>query len=619
MKQQIRNLALTLRTYWERPRKNEYVNYREVSSFCLGAMGVKSVNSMLSFIQLAPTCLLVASVYGLSPRDIMILFVITNIIGIIKTPFVSMLVDNTHTRIGKFRPYLLWAGIPTVISVVALTWFIPLDASPTVKIILIGIFFNVLSIAQPLYNNAYMGISQVITPNAQERTNILSVSEFLGNLGPSITAFIIPTLAGLFFGKDGMLDIRAYRILLPACALIGFFLGLLVMYNTKERVIRPKEEVERIRFLDGLRQISRNRYFWIVTISKFFDGFKGVLTLLLTWACAYQIQNTGIQGVVSSIVSIGFTPGILLAPLLMKKLGAKNAAFTSHILNCAAALVMLFTFRQGFVFFVLSLFLYNFAMGPQYIMQTSILSNGFDYQQEREGIRIEGFAQNFMLMITTLGTILSTVVFTMIYESNGLVADPVTGLTDYTVLTDAAIREPIISSVIIVVMIASFLSAVPYLFCNLKASDMERIRRSLEKKKFLAENHLEQADDEEQERAFGDFLAAREQEEQRAAERLEQEKKQAALKQAAEAKLDKKEVAQQRKVQRDRLSADRKALKARRKAFIQSEMSRAKQDGEHGYLRILAREKFEQLLWEEQQAAPDVSDQAKTGKRWNKV
>lgn len=613
MKQQIRNLALTLRTYWERPRKNEYVNYREVSSFCLGAMGVKSVNSMLSFIQLAPTCLLVASVYGLSPRDIMILFVITNIIGIIKTPFVSMLVDNTHTRIGKFRPYLLWAGIPTVISVVALTWFIPLDASPTVKIILIGIFFNVLSIAQPLYNNAYMGISQVITPNAQERTNILSVSEFLGNLGPSITAFIIPTLAGLFFGKDGMLDIRAYRILLPACALIGFFLGLLVMYNTKERVLRPKEEVERIRFLDGLRQISRNRYFWIVTISKFFDGFKGVLTLLLTWVCAYQIQNTGIQGVVSSIVSIGFTPGILLAPLLMKKLGAKNAAFTSHILNCAAALVMLFTFRQGFVFFVLSLFLYNFAMGPQYIMQTSILSNGFDYQQEREGIRIEGFAQNFMLMITTLGTILSTVVFTMIYESNGLVADPVTGLTDYTVLTDAAIREPIISSVIIVVMIASFLSAVPYLFCNLKASDMERIRRSLEKKKFLAENHLEQAEDEEQERAFGDFLAVREQEEQRAAERLEQEKKQAALKQAAEAKLDKKEVAQQRKVQRDRLSADRKALKARRKAFIQSEMSRAKQDGEHGYLRILAREKFEQLLWEEQQAAPDVSDQAKTG------
>lgn len=327
MKQKIEALVLTLRTYWERPRKNEYVNYREVSSFCVGAVGVKSLNSMLSFIQLAPTCLLIASVYGLSPRDIMILFVITNVITIMKTPFVSMLVDNTNSKIGKFRPYLLWAGIPTVLSIIGLTWCVPMNASVTVKIVLIGIYFNILSIAQPLYNNAYMGISQVITPNSQERTNILSVSEFLGNLGPSITAFIVPTLSGLFFGKDGMLDIRAYRILLPGFALMGFALGLLVMRNTKERVIQFEEKREKIRFWEGLRQISHNRYFWIVTISKFFDGFKGVLTLLLTWVCAYQIQNSGIQGVVSTVVSIGFTPGILLAPLMMKKLGSKNAAF----------------------------------------------------------------------------------------------------------------------------------------------------------------------------------------------------------------------------------------------------------------------------------------------------
>ena len=271
VKQQLQGLIITLRTYWERPRKNEYVNYREVAGFSIGAMGVKAVNSMLGFIQLAPTCLLIASVYGLSPRAIMVLFAITNVISILKTPFVSMLVDNTDTKIGKFRPYLLWAGIPCVLSIIALTWFIPLNASSTVKIILIGIYFNILSIAQPLYNNAYMGISQVITPNSQERTNILGVSEFLGNLGPSITNLLIPSLAGLFFGKNGMLDIRAYRILLPAFSIIGFIMGLIVMYYSKERVIKPKDEKERLGFLEGMKYISKNRYFWIVTISKFFE------------------------------------------------------------------------------------------------------------------------------------------------------------------------------------------------------------------------------------------------------------------------------------------------------------------------------------------------------------
>ena len=190
----------------------------------------------------------------------------------------------------------------------------------------------------------------------------------------------------------------------------------------------------------------------------------------------------------------------------MKKMGSKWGTFIAHFLNCIAALVMLFSFKQGFVFFVISLFLYNFACGPQYIMQTSILSDGFDYQQDRDGVRIEGFAQNFQLMICTIGTIVSTIVFTFIYESNGLVADATTGLTDYSILTDASVREPIISSVIIVVIIASFLAALPYLFVNLTRKDMEDIRKSLEFKKFVKDNNLENNSEEENKKLFDEYL-----------------------------------------------------------------------------------------------------------------
>ena len=507
MSNKISAIFSNIKQYWKQPKPDNYVGYGEVTAFSVGAMGVKSVGSLLGYLQLAPTCLLIASVYGLSPRDIMFLFIITNIIGIIKTPFVSMLIDNTHTKMGKFRPYLLWAGIPTVISVIVLCWGIPLDASPTVKIVLIGIFINLLSIAQPIYNNAYIGISQVITPNSEERTNILGVSEFLGNLGPSIVQFLLPTLAGIFFGKDGMLDIRTYRVFLPLFGIIGFLLGLVVMTQTKERVIESdNDKKEHISFKEGFKYICKNRYFWIVTASKFFDGFKGGLALLLGWVCTYQLQNSSVQGIVQTIVSVGFTPGIILAPFIMKKMGPKWGTFIAHFLNCAAALVMLFSFKQGFVFFVISLFLYNFACGPQYIMQTSLLSDGFDYQQDRDGVRIEGFAQNFQLMICTIGTIVSTVVFTFIYESNGLVADSVTGLTDYSILTDASVREPIISSVIIVVIIASLLSAIPYLFFNLTRKDMEDIRKSLEFKKYVKDNNLENNSKEHNKKLFDEYV-----------------------------------------------------------------------------------------------------------------
>lgn len=584
MGEKLNSLLLDFKAHWEKPKKGNYVGYREVASLSVGGMGVKTVNSMMGYIQLAPTCLFVASVYGLSPRHIMLLFIITNIIGILKTPFISMLVDNTHTKIGKFRPYLLWAGIPSVLAVIALSWGVPLEASATTKAVLIGIYFNILSIAQPLYNNAYMGITQVVTPNSGERTNILGVTEFLGNLGPSIVQFLLPTLGGLIYGKEtAMIDIRTYRLLLPVFALSGFAVGLLVLYFTKERVIEaetPEEEKkERLSFKEGIRLISKNRYFWIVTISKFFDGFKGVPGTLLAWICTYQLMNSAFEGIAKTIVSVGFTPGIILAPLLMKKLGSRNASFTAHLLNCIAAFVMLVSFKQGFWFFVISLFLYNFANGPQYIMQTSILSDGFDIQQDRDDVRIEGFAQNFQQMIATIGTIVSTVIFTFIYESNGLIADSVTGLTDYSVLANDAVRNPIISSVLIVVIVASLLSALPYLFCNLSRKDMDDIRVRLEKKKFVKENGLEILPEYEQNAHYEAFLKETENKEEAPAEE---------------------EVPEEEHLTKAQVKAERKEFKAQKKAFIKKEIEESKQRGEHGFLRILAREKFDEMIVEQQ-------------------
>ncbi len=634
----ISDIRYDIRSYWERPRKNEYVSYKEVFTFCIGGMGIKTLGSLLSYMTLASTCLLFGSVYGLSPRHFIILTVITNLISIIKTPFVSMLVDNTRTKIGKFRPYVLWAGIPTVVGIIGMA-YIPLETPTTLKVVVVGILINLVTIAQPLYNNAYMGVSQIITPNSYERTKILSVSEFLANLGPSLVQLLLPSLAGLFLGKDCMTNILTYRIFFPMFAVVGFLMGLLVMTNTRERTLqKEKEKEEKLPFFKGLKEISKSRYFWIVSVSKFFEGFKGGIGVLLAWVCTYQLGNSAAQGIIQSIVSVGFTPGIILAPLLMKKMGTKNAAFFAHALNCAAALLMLFTFKNGFVFFVIALFFYNFASGPQYIMQTSILSDGLDYHQDKYGTRLEGFAQNFMLMITTIGTILSTVTFSMIYENFGLVENEVTGITDYSILTQAEVREPIIQWVVIVAMIASALSALPYLFCNLKAADMVAIRERLEYKKFCGREDCAGLADEELREKYALYLEEKERENQIEKQKVEAQKKEAEKIRLARAKekedcqreledyrkkliadgatvkdadravkLAKAERKQKEKKaaaeKRKKFMEDYNAFRARKKEFIKNDVRERKERGERGFLKILAREKFEDIIIEENMRA----------------
>lgn len=629
----ITNVLYDVRSYWEKPRKNEYVSYKEVFYFSVGGMGIKSLGSILSYMTLASTCLLFGTVYGLSPRHFVILTIITNIISIVKTPFVSMLVDNTHTKIGKFRPYLLWAGIPTVIGLIGMA-YVPLDASPVVKCVLVGVFINLVTITQPVYNNSYMGISQIITPNSQERTRILSISEFLANLGPSLIQLLLPSIAGLFFGDDCMTNILTYRIFVPIFAVSGFLLGLLCMYNTKERVLDTRSATEKIPFFKGIKELSKNRYFWIVSVSKFFDGFKGGIGVLLAWVVTYQLGKSSMLGIVQTIVSMGYTPGILLAPLLMKKLGRKNAAFFTHFLNALMALLMLLTFRKGFVFFVIASFCYNFAQGPQYIIQTSILSDGLDYHQDKYGTRLEGFAQNFMLMITTIGTILSTVTFSFIYEKFGLVADSQTGLTDYSILTDASIREPIIEWVVIVVMIAGGLAALPYILCNLKEKDMLAIRERLEYKKFKENGNFEGVEEDVVREAYAQHLKdieeghridkenlqkakdaaeARRQEsiknkkefedslEQTACLMKEEGKSRKEIKKAVSSLKNqhKKEKSMQFRQKIDTLKKERKIFKDRKKKFIAENIAQRKARGERAYLRILAREEFEDMIIKE--------------------
>lgn len=120
-------------TYWKKPQSGRYVPFSEIVAFSGGGIGVKTVNSMVSQISMSATCLLIGSIYKLSPSNIFILFVLSNIISVLKTPIVSILVDNTNTKMGKFRPYLLWAGIPCLIGVVGMTWLIPVNGSNITK------------------------------------------------------------------------------------------------------------------------------------------------------------------------------------------------------------------------------------------------------------------------------------------------------------------------------------------------------------------------------------------------------------------------------------------------------------------------------------------------------
>ena len=338
-----------VKNHWKTPSEGKYISYGEFTAYSIGGIGVNTVNSLFGYVAISANCLLIGSAYGIKPTHLAYLNIIMGILNLIKTPFISMLIDNTNTKYGKFRPYLLYTGLPTAILLCGMA-FIPNDINYWTKVSLIGIVYAFLMIFQALYAQAFTSLAQVLTPNGEERTTLLSVSMFIYSLGPSIINLVIPILAQLTWG---MTDFKTYRVFFPIFSAIGVLLSLITFKGTKEKIVVPKDYVAKVKFSEGIKQVAKNKYFWLLNFYNVLSGLKFGIGSILAWYCVYQIQNEGMLGLMNTVLGTASVPLMLLAPVLAKKIGKRNILLVTNLLRAGFAAIMLFTMGNSVVFFIL--------------------------------------------------------------------------------------------------------------------------------------------------------------------------------------------------------------------------------------------------------------------------
>ncbi|GFI70939.1 isoprimeverose transporter [Clostridiales bacterium] len=467
-----------VKNHWKTPSEGKYISYGEFAAYSIGGIGVNTVNSLFGYVAISANCLLIGSAYGIKPTHLAYLNIIMGILNLIKTPFISMLIDNTNTKYGKFRPYLLYTGLPTAILLCGMA-FIPNDINYWTKVSLIGIVYAFLMIFQALYAQAFTSLAQVLTPNGEERTTLLSVSMFIYSLGPSIINLVIPILAQLTWG---MTDFKTYRVFFPIFSAIGVLLSLITFKGTKEKIVVPKDYVAKVKFSEGIKQVAKNKYFWLLNFYNVLSGLKFGIGSILAWYCVYQIQNEGMLGLMNTVLGTASVPLMLLAPVLAKKIGKRNILLVTNLLRAGFAAIMLFTMGNSVVFFVF-LYLATLMLGGDGVVTTSMQAEIYDYQQWKTGTRLEGFITQFGGMITTVSGMFTSLILPYFYEHYGLV-------DDYTVLYEESVRTPIFNILIITTIISCVLSVIPIFFYNLKEKDHKKIIEEL-KERAEAEDSLD--------------------------------------------------------------------------------------------------------------------------------
>ena len=258
LKTKAKGIVDYARFYWNEPPKGKYMSLKEIAAYSGGGIGAFFIMQLGSTLIVSTTNMIVGGAIGVSPTDMYIIYLIATFINIPLSAIRANMIDNTRSKTGKYRPYLLSMGIPTAIIALAYVWF-PYEKLDTIftqnilgkeggyfaTCVLVFIFNILLHFFFYFFQDAYTNLIHVLSPNTQERTDVLAVKSIVYSLAPSIINMALPLVAK-YAANNNLYDIKVYRLSYPVFAVVGIALTIVVFGYTKEKIVQAIRKVAKI-------------------------------------------------------------------------------------------------------------------------------------------------------------------------------------------------------------------------------------------------------------------------------------------------------------------------------------------------------------------------------------
>lgn len=437
LKEKVISTIRNVKTYWKTPMKGRYMPFREIAAYAGGGIGAYMIITIATACLLATSNTFISSTLAVDATDMYILYVIAILANIPMTGLRASIIDNTRNKAGKYRPYIITMGIPSAIICIVMVWF-PYNKLEYIlpdgeifgesyayvaKCALILVFNLFLHFFYYFFYDAYENLIHVLSSNSQERADVSSVKSVVYSFAPTVVNLITPIIADKIFHTNST-DIRVYRLLYPILAILGMLLCIVIYKNTEEKIIQARSHVIKIRFIDALREVSRNKYFWIISLASWIGFLEQAYQNILYWLYNYGGTCSGTAfGLINTIYGNASLWGMLFAPFCIKKWGKKSVLVVTNLFNVVFILMML-PFTQQIdnltIWLVLGCLYLNAFMGSfAHILNPAIQADIRDYQQYKSGERIDGMF-SAVGTIGTVITLLTSSVLPTIYEKGGI-------------------------------------------------------------------------------------------------------------------------------------------------------------------------------------------------------
>jgi GPH family glycoside/pentoside/hexuronide:cation symporter len=358
---------------------------------------------------------------GLSAFWLGVILIIPRLWDALSDPVIGHLSDNTRTRWGRRRPYLLIGGILVAVFFVVM-WWIPKGDRVRVwfpsetgfqAFQLVYILFSLLLFftACNIFEIPHGALGMELTTDYHERTRLFSAKSFVGNLFAMSTPWLF-ALANmkLFKGTGNEADGMRYVSIMVAALIIP--LSVWWSFKLREPGFVKAAKHERTPFWKDMKRTASNRNFVMLTLTVFTlaMGFNFVQLLGSYIPIFYvfggnKVAGAYLLGINGTIWAITGLLAVFLLNWISPKLGKRNTLAISILLMSLAQLSKIVCYNPSFPYLIIiPTVLLSAGMLFFFTLGSSMVGDICDEDELKTGYRAEGSYYAIFWWLIKMGT-----------------------------------------------------------------------------------------------------------------------------------------------------------------------------------------------------------------------
>ncbi|MDM8337732.1 MFS transporter [Mediterranea massiliensis] len=360
-------------------------------------------------------------VFGLPAAAVGTMFLITRIWDSAFDPIVGVVADRTHSRWGKFRPYLLWLAVPFGLIGV-LTFFTP-DWGPTAKLVYAYVTYSLMMMVYSAINVPYASLLGVMSPDPKERNTLSTFRMMFAYIGSFIALLLFMPLVNFFSGgsKEAGEQQMGWTLAVVVIAVMCVVLFLGCFAWTRERVKPIKTEQNPLK--DDLKDLFHNRPWWILlgagVAALVFNSIRDGATVYYFKYFVVEEEYTsvslfGVSFVLSGLyLAVGQAAnivGVIAAAPVSNRIGKRNTYMWAMIIATVLSVIFYWFDKDDLVLIFVFQVLISICAGSIFPLLWSMYADCADYSELKTGNRATGLIFSSSSMSQKFGWAIGTAV-----------------------------------------------------------------------------------------------------------------------------------------------------------------------------------------------------------------